>query len=134
MWRHQHLDSTNQRNRLIFTCRDCEEEHQFPADEIDAHQREVSIWMTMKISDLLLPTNGTAPHNAAVDGTYAQAHFDTKIPDFSSVNEDEDYSHNDLSEDQLQFQELLEDFAIAEDFPESVDKWTLAQDSMRILL
>ena len=88
----------------------------------------------MKISDLLLPTNGTAPHNAAVDGTYAQAHFDTKIPDFSSVNEDEDYSHNDLSEDQLQFQELLEDFAMAEDFPESVDKWTLAQDSMRILL
>ena len=46
------------------------------------------------------PTNGTAPHNAAVDETYAQAHFDTQeIPDFFSVIENEEYSHNNLSED-----------------------------------
>ena len=67
--------------------------------------------------------------------TYAQAHFGTQeIPDFCSVIEDEDYSHNNLSEDKLKFQELLEDSAMAEDLPESVDEWTLAQDSMRILL
>ena len=88
----------------------------------------------MRAPDPLLPANGTAPRNAVIDGTFAQTHCDTQdIPDFSSVIEDEEYNHNNLSEDELQFQELLEDFAMAEDLPESVDEWTFAQDSMRIL-
>ena len=136
VWRHQHIDNARQRNRLILTCRDCEEEHQVPADEIDAHRREVGIQMAMRAEELLLSADGAAPHNAGVDETYAQTHFDTQdVPDFSSVIEDAERNHNDLLEDELQFQELLDDFAMAEDSPESADEWTLAQeDSIYTLL
>lgn len=92
--------------------------------------------MAMRAEELLLSADGAASHNAGVDETYAQAHFDAQdVPDFSSVIEDEESNHNDLLEDELQFQELLDDFAMAEDSPESADEWTLAQeDSIYTLL
>ena len=134
VWRHQHLDNACQRNRLLLTCRDCEEEHQVPAVEIDAHRREVSIKLAMTVPELVLPADDAASHNVGVEETCAQTHFDTQdVPDFSVVD-DEEYSHGDLLEDEVQFQELLEDFAMAEDLPESSDEWTFAQeDSMCIL-
>jgi hypothetical protein len=92
--------------------------------------------MAMRAEELLLSADGAVPHNPRIDETYAQPHFDTQdVPDFSSVVEDEECNHNDLLEDELQFQELLEDFAMAEDLPESADEWTLAQeDSIYTLL
>ena len=36
--------------------------------------------------------------------------------------------HNDLLEDELQFRELLQDFAMAEELPESEDKETFSQE------
>ena len=50
------------------------------------------------------------------------------VPGFFSVVEDEECNHNDLLEDELQFEELLEDFAMAEHLPGSADEWAFAQE------
>jgi hypothetical protein len=43
VWRHQRKEAKlqEQRNRKNFTCRNCDEEHRVPADEIYEHQQQV---------------------------------------------------------------------------------------------
>ena len=40
VWRHAHSDVQTIRDRALLTCRDCAEEHQVLAEEIEAHRRD----------------------------------------------------------------------------------------------
>ena len=95
VWRHAHRDIQTTRNRAFLTCRDCAEEHQVPADEIEAHRRDTR---SQRSTDAFLKRDA-----------YIQ-----DIADFSSAFDETECLEEELEDDELTLKHVLEDFATEE--------------------
>jgi hypothetical protein len=106
VWRHQQLEVQNLRDRRLFTCRDCLEEHQVPATDIDAHRLEIRLRRGNNQDHLEAATQ--------------------EVPDFSSVlDESEERTEQDvegLNEDELMLRDMLHEFVAADNNSEDDER------------
>ena len=117
VWRHAHNDIEAIRDRAFLTCRDCTEEHQVPADEIDAHRRD-------------------ARSQRLADASSRLDDYTQDAADFSSSVDEPECIEEELEEDELALRHVLEDFTTEEDSNGEIevdgDDWAQEPEESRL--